>query len=95
MMNAPYSVLLKASMGHRSAGRRLRGDDDDASVYRACLRDGFDGSGVDADDADGRRRLGDEVLDDLGLHSGVGFAPLLKAFMPVFGVLLDAGFHAD
>ena len=72
------------------------GDDDDACVH-GLLEDGFDGAGVDGDDADGVNALGDEVLDDLGLHGGVGFSGALleDVHARVRGVLVDARFHAD
>ena len=72
------------------------GDDDDACVH-GLLEDGFDGTRVDGDHADRVDALGDEVLDDLGLHGGVGFSGALleDVYARVRGVLVDARFHTD
>ena len=61
------------------------------------LEDGFNGTGIDGDHADRVDALGDEVLDDLGLHGGVGFSGALleDVHARVRGVLVDARFHAD
>ena len=94
---AVFAVVEGFDVVHRVLlGGAFVGDDDDAGVH-GLLEDGFDSAGVDGDDADGVDALGDEVLDDLGLHGGVGFSGALLegVHAGVFGVLLDAGFHAD
>ena len=71
--------------------------DDHDALRQRLAKDGFESRGIHRHDADGVNALCDEVLDDLGLHGGVGlWGPLLEDVDPGgLAELLDADFHPD